>query len=388
MTKRKDIPAAPYTQGKGLFGQTLWSGFAGIVFGLFELIAVVIVLRNLPFDEVNTGLKTLRIAIFFAGFVTGTLGWWLLICKAERITLRRGIWSGMLIALATHLAAACLRLFLPGSGTVLPSTFIQGLLTGLFNTLSSIITLGWATIPIGGIIGGFLSYWQAKMWGISREFKPFKKSSLKIFKIVGITVGIIYLISGLIMLRSCLIRKQPEPFQGWLYYWNGPYIGKVVELDTGRPIEGAVVAGNWHLEVFPGWPMFCDAVETTTDKNGEFVLPRAWCISLWPIAKLNIYSNPVVFKPGYLGYPPSGLSSDEIRARMPNYTGREFRDRNQYYIIELGRPKTREERLDSLREAEDILNFLDGYKKLPKLLKITDEENKTLKLPYQRRVWK
>ncbi len=194
---------------------------------------------------------------------------------------------------------------------------------------------------------------------------------LKIF--LWIALGI-YFISGLIVGWSAM--GSGEPFHGWIYYWNGPYKGKVIELDTGKPIEGAVVAGSWYLETVIGWPWFCDAVETTTDKKGEFILPRAWCISLWPIARLSIPGEEVVFKPGYFSYPPLGSDQEKRRSYMPNFTGQEFTDKNQYYIIELGRPKTREERestYDSVGISED-----KARKRFPMLLKLLNEERRKL----------
>lgn len=206
----------------------------------------------------------------------------------------------------------------------------------------------------------------------------FKKTP-KILKILGIIIGAIYLISGLLMLRHYRTEQEPKPvFRGWIYYWDGPYKGKVVDLDTGKPIEGAVVAGSWYLEVFAGWPSFCDTKETVTDKNGEFVLPRAWCINFWPIASLSIPGEVVVFKPGYLGYPPLGSNQEERKSYMPDFTGDEFADSRQYNLIKLGMPKTREERLFTLHKAEDILNFFDGYKNLPILLTLSNKENREL----------
>jgi hypothetical protein len=44
----------------------------------------------------------------------------------------------------------------------------------------------------------------------------------------------------------------------FLYHSDGPYKGKVIDLETGEPIEGAVVAGAWILE-FSLSLTFCDA---------------------------------------------------------------------------------------------------------------------------------
>lgn len=217
----------------------------------------------------------------------------------------------------------------------------------------------------------------------------FDKKMKKYLKGVGIVIGVIYLISGIIIWRYYHRDQEPIPeFKGWLFYWDGPYKGKVIDLDTGEPIEGAVIAGNWHLEVFPGWPKFCDAVETTSDKNGEFVLPRACCASLWPIGMMSLPGDIVVFKPGYLGYPPLGSNENERIFHMPDWEHEQFfKDTRLYNIIKLGRPETRQEREFTLWDAEDILNSFDSYKRLPMLLELADKEHEALgrgEIPYKK----
>lgn len=52
--------------------------------------------------------------------------------------------------------------------------------------------------------------------------------------------------------------------------------GKVIDADTGEPIEGVVVLGVWYEgSMGPGGIVrkYYDARETVTDKNGEFSLP-------------------------------------------------------------------------------------------------------------------
>lgn len=159
----------------------------------------------------------------------------------------------------------------------------------------------------------------------------------------------------------------------FLYHSDGPYKGKVIDLETEKPIEGAVVAAEWTLT-----HRFCDAKETVTDKNGEFILPKGSCFSFWPFTE--IYSpQVVVFKPGYLGYPPLGATFEERKARMPGFTGHEFQDRKEYNLIRLGRPKTREERLSTLGMAD--LSGDETFSKLPMLIKLLNEERKNLGLP-------
>ena len=57
---------------------------------------------------------------------------------------------------------------------------------------------------------------------------------------------------------------------------HGPYKGRVIEEESGRPIAGAVAIGNWtdvHVNVAGGTTYCIDARETVTDANGEFEIP-------------------------------------------------------------------------------------------------------------------
>ncbi|MDA8240479.1 MAG: hypothetical protein M0Z67_08940 [Nitrospiraceae bacterium] len=206
-----------------------------------------------------------------------------------------------------------------------------------------------------------------------------KKRSLTLLTRLGITVGIIYFIAGVFMIR--LNIKSYESFHGWIYYWDGPYQGKVVELETGAPIEGAVVAGSWNLEVNFGWPMFCDAVETLTDKNGEFTLPRAWCINPWPLGRISLPGNIVVFKPGYLAYPPMGSTEPDRKKYMPSWNNPPlFEGSKQNNVVELGKPGTKEERKLTNDSVHSPLAFDKAYRKLPFLLGLINEDRKALGL--------
>jgi len=131
------------------------------------------------------------------------------------------------------------------------------------------------------------------------------------------------------------------------------------------------------IEPFVHSERICDTKETVTDKNGEFELPKGSCTS-HPFAKMY-KPRVVVFKPGYLGYLPLGSSPEGKRAHMPSFTGHEFQDEKQYYVIKLGKPKTREERSWTMGEGESLLDE-ETYEKLPILLKLVNEENKNLGL--------
>lgn len=174
---------------------------------------------------------------------------------------------------------------------------------------------------------------------------------------------------------SILLLTVPSVWAfDFLYHSDGPYKGKVIDLETGEPIEGAVAAVVWYLT-----HRFCDAKETVTDKNGEFLLPSGSCFSFWPFTEMDP-AVVVVFKPGYLAYPPLGATFEERKARMPGFTGHEFQDKKKYNIIKLGRPKTRREKEFTLSHAQSPLGNDEALPKLPILLKLTNEESKKLGL--------
>ena len=80
--------------------------------------------------------------------------------------------------------------------------------------------------------------------------------------------------------------------------YDGDYRGRVVDTETGEPIEGAVVLGVWYKEVptvaGPKYDYY-DARETVTDKNGEFLIPGKGLILLSNLEPVSI----MIFKAGY-----------------------------------------------------------------------------------------
>jgi len=80
--------------------------------------------------------------------------------------------------------------------------------------------------------------------------------------------------------------------------YDGTYQGRIVDADTGEPLEGVVVLGVWHKQgPSPGGAVtsYYDAREAVTDKNGDFSIRGQG---------LRVMSNllpmrPIIFKAGY-----------------------------------------------------------------------------------------
>lgn len=93
--------------------------------------------------------------------------------------------------------------------------------------------------------------------------------------------------------------------------YDGPYSGRIIDADSGEPIEGVVVLGEWSKEITtPGGAVheFYDARETVTDKNGEFSIPGMGLEIMSNVTPMDV----LIFKAGYehIGMGPwSGLKS-------------------------------------------------------------------------------
>jgi hypothetical protein len=104
---------------------------------------------------------------------------------------------------------------------------------------------------------------------------------------------------------------RPDPAETWR-----PRIGQIVDADTGRPIEGAIV-----LEVFYLWPrrgfgnfpvakVFRDSAETTTDQQGRFTLNGPFDKGSWWTDALHIFKT---------GYGPWRFREEDTEPPFPRY---------------------------------------------------------------------
>ena len=79
---------------------------------------------------------------------------------------------------------------------------------------------------------------------------------------------------------------------------DGPYRGRVIDADTREPIEGVVVLGTWDREtptVAGATHQYYDAMETVTDKNGEFEIKGLGVLLMSNIIPMEV----LIFKAGY-----------------------------------------------------------------------------------------
>ena len=85
---------------------------------------------------------------------------------------------------------------------------------------------------------------------------------------------------------------------GFIAWRDGPYKGRVIDAETGKPIEGVVVLGVWYKELpSPGGTVgsYFNAQETVTNKNGDFEVKGLGLQIFSTVSRMHV----LIFKAGY-----------------------------------------------------------------------------------------
>ena len=151
----------------------------------------------------------------------------------------------------------------------------------------------------------------------------------------------------------------------------GPFMGKVVEKENGKPIEGALVMMHFVKEGFgmaASYSSYEKWVQVMTDGDGEFIIPAK---TIWNPGFLEWWDESgyiMIFKPGYGYY--------STRESEPLLTPDDTIPPNEHIVIKLPKLETREERRSNL----DMQPFIVPDK-MKKYYELKNKELKTLGLP-------
>lgn len=150
----------------------------------------------------------------------------------------------------------------------------------------------------------------------------------------------------------------------------GPFMGKVVDAETGDPIEGAVVLIGFHTKSgsIGGWVYkFADAIESLTDSKGEFHFPPKQINLFRGNAIWDDNCQISIFKPGYGTYPGTSSAYSSWQKNQSYYI-----HENEYEIYYLPKLDTLEERKKNLRK----IKYPSGInnEKMPTFRRLESEE--------------
>lgn len=150
----------------------------------------------------------------------------------------------------------------------------------------------------------------------------------------------------------------------------GPYSGKVVDAQTGEPIEGAVVLIGFYTKSFSvGGPVyrFADAFETLSDAKGEFRFPPNRITSFKVMRIWDKNSRITIFKPGYGAYPGHYKTFS-----APKLTPSRFLPEDEHITFHLPKLLTLEERKENLYKIQKPAGISND--RIPILRKLEDQE--------------
>ena len=145
----------------------------------------------------------------------------------------------------------------------------------------------------------------------------------------------------------------------------GPYYGKVIDAETREPIEGAAVLVVFYTEqAGPAGSVthYADALETVTDKKGEFSFPEHRITAFKPLHAWNPHGYFWIFKTGYGCYP-------RHKAVKPMFVPNGTLPADEYVTVEIPNVKkeSREKRLTNYG-CEPVLIPKTKYKNLFRLI--------------------
>jgi len=168
---------------------------------------------------------------------------------------------------------------------------------------------------------------------------------------------------------------------GWLIYHERLFKGKVIDVETKEPIEGAVVVAQYHSNVLGpagSHTTLIDVQEALTDSKGEFFIPSKTRI----ISPLSVGDDTsfLVWKPGYNRKDIWGgyffAKEPGTIENRPTHTDRGLELKPMTMgIVELVRLQTKEERLQGMPSPVGDLD-----QKQVNLIKAINEEREYLGL--------
>jgi hypothetical protein len=177
-------------------------------------------------------------------------------------------------------------------------------------------------------------------------------------------------------------RALAQLWERYLSGYHGPYRGRVIDAETKKPLEGAVVVAVWNREVvwiFQTNTEFWQAREVLTDSNGEFVLDAEDIELKAPSRTLR--PTLVIFYPGYGSFPRFGRVTRGLVGGNFEGPGSD---------VELPPLKTVKERIEKLISPYELFHSAHEdlsdapYKYTPNLVRLINAERVSLGLqPYR-----
>jgi esterase/lipase/membrane associated rhomboid family serine protease len=188
-----------------------WVIVAGAVFSIAGLF-LTLLLAN----ENQLGSLLFPIFLLVAWGAAGALVWWLLQRRGVVLRVLNGAAAGALVGLAFHpifwLLFSIFSLFTDAEKQALDLELnvLSALVFWPIASLVSIITLGWLTSLVGGVIGGILGFLNRRAQTDMSE-KPALRRALRITGTVITVLAVIMLVIGVVPAPTTGLESRPNP---------------------------------------------------------------------------------------------------------------------------------------------------------------------------------
>ncbi|MBI4823019.1 MAG: hypothetical protein HY805_02160 [Nitrospirae bacterium] len=202
----------------------------------------------------------------------------------------------------------------------------------------------------------------------------------KLLKIVALSATVIFILT---FTSSCQADQ-------WILFHDKEIKGSVIDVESGKPIERAIVVGMWELTQIPGegFGGYAKILLSRTDKEGNFTIPSWTTFKPWKLACVmhGLAPKIVIYKPGYkvywshkiarAGYPDDMSKTEEEKKRI--------KEENSINPAKLKGIHTGEERIENLETMENagrLYDLIDYLSKSDSIVLIEAIKKEYLLLP-------
>jgi hypothetical protein len=157
------------------------------------------------------------------------------------------------------------------------------------------------------------------------------------------------------------------------------YRGKVVDAETGQPLEGAVFVIVWEKKPalsMNGYRDFHSAKEALTDANGEFSVDGSPGIDWNPFTYVVKTPSIAIFMPGYGPFPTGHVKETPVAEMKNAMTGAGV-------VIKLPKLKTQQEMRRYTGPGALHISTGTPYEEIPNLMRLINIHSKMAGLSSQ-----
>lgn len=140
--------------------------------------------------------------------------------------------------------------------------------------------------------------------------------------------------SGLLI--AIMLFSGPGCGAQWMLYYDKSISGYVVDAETKKPLEGALVIGMWQLSGFmsQGFDGYANVLVEKTDNKGDFKIPCWITFKPWKVGSAvhELAPKIVIYKPGYRTYWSHKMMREGFTADISKPKGEKRQLKEEYSI--------------------------------------------------------